>query len=357
MSRCSENSDRLLANLNRKDPHFQLDDLKVEDLKPENYVDPYYYIRRPIEPERLKQIYQQAFIYDLLYNFAKEYLPSELNVSKERATASNDDELGQNKSTDTTIDSIKEKVLAYLFKSDVKLNTDNDDDDDEKKTKQSIDHNDSGETALWNTDDLNILRKEFAKIKECNFRLRGKMVAVEEENKQLKDKYERLAIETKSLPGDVKTLEQANERLYIRIQDLESRYTIYAKEIENMDAQMRQTEEEAKRARELNEVLKSEKKALEYQLSKNEMRLKSCENDFLLYYNEKLDAVKFKYGKELAKCKEALTSMSEKYKQERSKYERAQKALEHLRVHFMTNGTQQSAEQQIIIDESKIKFL
>lgn len=171
----------------------------------------------------------------------------------------------------------------------------------------------------------------------------------------LKDKYERLSIETRSLPGDVKTLEQANERLYIRIQDLESRYTIYTKEIENMDGQMRKMEEEAKRARELNETLKSEKKALEFQLSKFEMRMKSCENEYLLYYNEKLDAVKFKYGKELAKCRESLSNITDKYKQEKSKYERAQKALEHLRVHFMTNGSSQSqsAEQ---IDESKIKL-
>lgn len=56
-------------------PYFEFKDIKPEDLRELKYVDPYYYMRRPIEPERLKSIYQQAFIYDLLYRFAKEHLP------------------------------------------------------------------------------------------------------------------------------------------------------------------------------------------------------------------------------------------------------------------------------------------
>lgn len=56
-------------------PHFEFKDLQLEDLRDVEYVDPYYHIRRPIEPSRLKLIYQQAFIYDLLYKFAKEHLP------------------------------------------------------------------------------------------------------------------------------------------------------------------------------------------------------------------------------------------------------------------------------------------
>lgn len=57
-------------------PYFEFDDIKLEDLREVEYRDPYYWIRRPIEPERLKSLYQQAFIYDLLYRFAKEHLPN-----------------------------------------------------------------------------------------------------------------------------------------------------------------------------------------------------------------------------------------------------------------------------------------
>ena len=104
------------SKLNLIEPHFKFEDLSINDLKEDNYVDPYYKLRRPIEPERLKLIYQQAFIYDLLYTFAKEHLSDVQDVQKNKNKT-----LENEKTTDTTIDSLKEKVLEYLFKNQNKM--------------------------------------------------------------------------------------------------------------------------------------------------------------------------------------------------------------------------------------------
>jgi len=99
---------------NVEKPHFYFEDLKAADFKETPYFDPYHRLRHPVEPERLKLIYQQAFIYDLLYSFAKEYLPDVKNLHENDTVQDSN-----NKQTDTRIDLIKEKVLEYLFKNEV----------------------------------------------------------------------------------------------------------------------------------------------------------------------------------------------------------------------------------------------
>lgn len=185
--------------LKSKEPFFNIEDLKIDDLKEFEYVK----LRTPIELERLKAIYTQAFIYDLLYKFAKEHLPHIEDVNEKKQTENVDD-----KSTDTTVDSIKEKVIEYILNIKDKK-------EPAKKEVNEISVN------IWDTDDLNMLRRNFSSIKERSYQLNSKLFVTQEENTKLKDSIERLTIENKTYKSEKLSLEQHNERLYIRVQDLE----------------------------------------------------------------------------------------------------------------------------------------
>ena len=179
-----------------KEPYFKIEDLKLDDLKKDSILK----LRGPIEPERLQSIYTQAFIYDLLYKFAKEYLPHVDDCNKKI-------EIPNEKATDTTVDSLKDRVIEYLLNLNEKK-------EDKVETYSNVNN-------IWNTDDLNILRRHFTSIKEENFLLNSKLMVIQEENIKLKESLKQLSMENKTIKDEKLSLEQLNERLYIRVQDLE----------------------------------------------------------------------------------------------------------------------------------------
>lgn len=303
---------------NQFNPHFCLDDIKLQDLKEENYYDPYYFLRRPLEPERLNAIYQQAFIFDLLYRFAKEHLPTVQEIPRKEIDVTNE------KTTDTTIDSIKDKVLDYLFRNQIEIK-------EEKESKNDLKEPEN----IWNTEEIGILRKNLVKIKEENFHLKSQLAVAIEHSKNLNEKLEKFKVETKHMPGEIKTLEQTNERLYIRVQDMESRYKIYVSEmekLENLVKNLSQNEEDLKSK--LNER-NTEKLKLELENNQLNTKLNSYKNELKSYFIAKCEKYKLKYLKEINKLRDKLTAIQDLLKQEKVQHEKCKKGLDHLRNHFM----------------------
>ncbi len=195
-----------MSHLNRKkfgEPIFNFEDLKVEDLKEQECA-----LRKPIEREKLQAIYTHAYIYDLLYKFAKDHLPDIENVN----SVQNKNTIENEKSTDTTVDMIKDKVINYLL---------NLDDKKEEKNVPIRSEEETEKTNIWTTSDLNVLRRNFSSIKEKNISLNSRLMVLQEENIRLKDSIEILRLENKKFKNEKLTLEQENERIYIRVQDLE----------------------------------------------------------------------------------------------------------------------------------------
>ena len=145
-----------IGNINSKfkEPYFRLEDLDLNEFKKnQNFIPGSY-----IEPERLTSIYQQAFIYDLLYKFAKEYLPDVQDFTKKNIN-NDPNPCEKDQTTDTTIDKIKEKVIEYLFNQNIKI-------EEKKATDTNNSVNDESSTAgIWNSDDLSLLRKNSENIK------------------------------------------------------------------------------------------------------------------------------------------------------------------------------------------------
>jgi len=347
-----------MDNLNRnfvsnyKEPHFNFEDLKLDDIKEDNYKDPYYALR-PIEPERLQSIYQQAFIYDLLYNFAKEFLPDVEKSEKYKDKDDKTNKVNKNKTTDTTIDSIKDKVIEYLFKNHPRI-----DENEIVLNPNKGKFEESGHVnanSIWGTNDLNVLRKTFAGIKDNNYLLKSRLTVIQSEYDELKDKYEKLKFESQPMSNDVKSLEKENQRLYIRIQDLESRYEIYCKELESAEKSLRANDEEKYELKKSIQQLTSDKIKFEYENNKHIQKLASVKSELKLYYMAKIDGLKLKYTKEIEFLKKRFFELNEKYKNRKSQLEKSQKALDHLRSHFAV--TYNSGEKNVDkISENQIKI-
>jgi hypothetical protein len=322
-------------------PHFLLEDLKSEDLKEDNYVDPLHKIRHPIEPERLASIYQQAFIYDLLYKFAKDSLPDIPNA-KINSENLNSDSQTKDQTTDTQIDSVKAKVLEYLFKNDSQYNRDT------AKLADTETEN------IWNTDDLNILRRNFSTIKNNNFLLRSQTIFLEEENKMLKSKLEQIQLESQLNRNEKISFEQENERMYIRLQDLESRFCMYSREMDVFDKEKEDFVTQIRDLKNTNQNLKNENYKLEFQINKLEQQINSMKHEQKMYYNELIENIKLKYKKKLRILEQNFLDLNSTYNEDKQKYLKTQKALEHLRVHFMENSTYNNKKDKINDDLIRI---
>jgi len=319
-------------------PHFQLEDLDLKDTK----HDSYFYANRHIEPEQLSAIYQQAFIYNLLYNFAKEHL-SDVDDVKNSKSPKTDMSLiiEKDQGTDTTIDKIKEKVIEYLFEKK------NIDENLNKTLGQPTDE-------IWNIDDLNVLRKNFASIKENNILLRSKLVVFEEDNKKLKERLEAIEITSKNALNEKLTLEQENERMFIRIQDLESRYHIFHNDLVKADQDKQVYLEEIS-------SLKYQKQELELKISKFKFQLNNLEEKFKLQRIENnieletiTETLKIKHEKHIYSLEKKYADLEEKYNHKELNGLRNQKALEQLRTHFMLSSGGKYEKAYDKIDDSSI---
>jgi hypothetical protein len=328
------------------EPHFKYTDLKAEDFneKPD-YSDLIYRLRQPIDSNRLQQIYQQAFIYDLLYGFAKDKLPTAKHANDTKNS-------NKSQATDTTIDSIRDQVLDYLFKNHIHIST------DAALENQPVFVNEKAEHPsqnLWNTEDLNILRKRFDSIKQENYSLRAQLALANDDKKALRDNYDKLLHDTKTLPDEVRALEKSNERLYIRVQEVEKSYKNNLDEMIALDKSYRGALGEAAQARKKCHELEGEKSRAQYELSKYEQGARSIKTELRLEYREKLNAQKQKLGKEIHLLTRQKDTISKELQTEKADHDRCKKALSQLRVHFMTTdfSNLNSRDQ---IDDSKLQI-
>lgn len=309
--------------------HFSIEDLTKKDINFDVNEKPVSFYKRSLEPDELKNIYQSVFIYNLLYDFAKEYLPETQANQKldQQITIHNGT---KDTSTDTNVDKIKDKVIEFLFKNEKSDNL------IEPEVKKNEVHNDEsiGEN-IWNTDDINTLRRVFSEIKETNIKLKSKLISIEQENVQLKQKYEKLLDETKNLPNEKRELEANNERLYIRVVDLEREYNTFNSQLEDVDNENKRLKECLDNEKKLNQTISNEKLKLEFELRKFESELKSLKSDFNLKHTLIIEKIKFKYQSKIDKLEEKLKKLKIEFDEEKEAHEKTQNALKHLRSHFM----------------------
>ena len=262
--------------------HFTLEDLKHEDLNFMNEVlnkKLTVYGKRSLEAEELKNLYQSAYIYQLLFDFAREHLPL---LKGEEVV----DQCEQKEVTDC--DKIKEKILEFLFKTEIVT---------EKPVIKELEikQQDNIENQLWDTNDLNVLRKVFASIKENNIQLNSRSMVLERENNELKEKLEALRNETKNLPNEKRTLAAENERLYVRIRNLEQEYKTFDSQLAACENEKKMLKERLDSERKTNQTLLNEKSMIEFELRKCENDLNAVRNELKLKQTLLIEKVSLKY--------------------------------------------------------------
>ncbi len=310
---------QISAKYKFSEPHFRLEDLDLKDSKYSSYS----YANRHIEPEQLSAIYQQAFIYNLLYNFAKEHLPDVDEINKRQSPTTTTPRNEKDQATDTTIDKIKEKVIEYLFEKSSVV------DENLNKTREQL------ADEIWNTDDLAVLRKSFALIKENNIILRSQLVVFEEENKRLKERLAAVEITSRNALNEKLSLEQENERMYIRIQDLESRYQVFHNDLVKSDHDKQTSLEEILKLKYQKQELELNISRLEFVLNNFEDKFKSQRVENNIQLEGVADSLKAKHNREIHALEEKYAELEEKYNDKKLNSLRTQKALEQLRTHFM----------------------
>lgn len=67
---------------------FEFKDIQPDDTKDSKYDLIIDFVRKPLEAERIQNIYQQAFIFDLLYRFAQQHLNKTSNNKQDNADQS-----------------------------------------------------------------------------------------------------------------------------------------------------------------------------------------------------------------------------------------------------------------------------
>lgn len=311
-------------------PCFWFEDLKSEDFKPQDDVR----VGFQIEPERLKEIYEQAFIYDLLYRFAKEFdLDGDQNPNE--------------KSTDTRIDLVKDRVVQFLAKK--KQQT--------EKTNLVIE---TSQLPIWNQEELSILRKNLSKVKEESYGLKSQLAVANQELFTWKSKYEKLFEETKSLPEEKRSIEKVNERLYIRLMEVEKNYQLNYAESKSLEDAYNQTRLESQEARKQAQDLINKNAKLEYELRKCKQDLESIETSMNIKFREVLDSQRQEILAEMGSLAKKNESLVRDLDLERQEHQRTKKALEQLRTHFMCTNLSTAGEKKkshCRIDDSRLQHL
>ena len=157
----------------------------------------------------------------------------------------------------------------------------------------------------------------------------------EEENKKLKERLTYLELETTKSRNEQLTLEQENERLYIRVQDMESRYSICNNDINKFDVDKKLLDEDIVKLKLENQQLKNERSKLEFEVKKLEQKFGLALTEQKLYFANLVGDLKQKYKKKIRELEDQLTELNEKYNDKKLNETKKQKALDHLRNHFM----------------------
>lgn len=250
------------------------------------------------------------------------------------------------KFTSTRVDSIKEKVIEYLFSSRIK---------EEKQTNQI---SDSLINNIWTSEDLALLRSYLKRSQEENASLKSKLDTSQEELIRLRSLLEKTEYELKKSPkSSIELLENENKRLYYRIQELEMRYSSFTEDLSQTDKVITQMKRENDDLKSKNNLLSNEKNHLEYKFNKCILKLKLIKFEFNAEMESKCESIRITYSKEIEKLVKDLNEFKEKFRKEKNQHERCKKALENLRNHFEFSQDEFFNAKQLNFDERKICFL
>jgi hypothetical protein len=303
VNRNKENNNRL--------HHLTLDDIEINDIKPnENRRG---HRRRNLDPDQLKSIYESAYIFTLLYGYAKE----------------SDRQAGQSApvrdaQTDTNTDKIKEKVLDFLSK--------------QANEKSSQQPHDVTMENIWNVDELDVLRNHFDAVKQDSIIVKSKLLVVEKENQDLRKENQSLISNLNSVNKEKHEVQLTNDRLSIRIEQIERELTSKFKENEILRANAKLGQEKLLADRKQIQTLTETNYKLDFQGNQYANKLEAIRTELKCDFDLLLDKLNFEHGKQIRDLAATIKDLKHQLELEKNKNNKTETALKHLRSHFLADN-------------------
>lgn len=169
----------------------------------------------------------------------------------------------------------------------------------------------------------------------------------------MKEKLTLLESTSTKSENERSALEQENERLYIRIQNLESRYRIFLNELNNADSDKKTFQEDLTDLKKDNQKLKIDNSKLEFELNKTEQKIIALKNEQRIQFDSMIEGLKVKFKKKLRNMDDQYAELLERYNDKKMNNDKTKKALDHLRHHFMVSCSNYETNDRI--DDDLIK--
>lgn len=235
------------------------------------------------------------------------------------------------KSTSTRIDSIRDKVIEYLLS--YQPNTSKEEKSSQQKPPQPSNN------IIWNNDDFLVFRGYLKDQKEENMLLKSQLRAKQDELIELRDRLENVECELKKSPKSlVESLEKQNQRLYMRIGELETQYSTYLKEMAVSEKAIDEIKQENNNLMLKINDLKTEKHKLEYKFNKCQLKLRLVGSEIATKMEQEKESIRIKHAREVKELTESQNDLRRKLEHEINEHQKCKKALENLTNHFICSS-------------------
>jgi len=209
----------------------------------------------------------------------------------------------------------------------------------------SVAENISEPSCIWDTAEINVLRKEFRSVSDKNAELRGRLMVLESDLAKLTKRDKQQQKHIFELTTQVKNAVSANERLQMLVKHLKNELLISSDVIRQLHLSVADKDE-----------LVHEKKRLECELSAERSNFKqlsvSIKAELMAQLeNQRINeaVIQGDLKRESAKLLEKVEELTQQLEQERLDHSRTQIGLQHLRIHFATlpsDGAKRSTSHQ-----------
>lgn len=215
------------------------------------------------------------------------------------------------------------------------------------------------DTNLWNSEEIDVLRKVFKAAKSENSSLKAHLKAYREQLRKLERKYKKQSSILEVRTQKLREAHKANERLKIVADSCTKRLTA-------ADATVEYLHEEIKDLRETQSRLSKESHSLRLELDRERIDRKNTQHDLvnqqqvaireMQLREEKLNLL---HQEDIEFLQNQIDTLTEELEKEKSNHQRSLRGLQHLRNHFsnvpLADNTAESNGKANIIRSNELK--
>nr|XP_054770744.1 coiled-coil domain-containing protein 160 homolog [Lytechinus pictus] len=229
------------------------------------------------------------------------------------------------------------------------------------KKKEIRDHGGDGERTedggIWSKGEIEILRKEFQKVREEKQILHIELKALQRHYKDLEKKHKE---QTELLNTKAKALKEAhqqNQRLHLQTQHLTKEVRLQMSKLAMAEDDYREVVEQRMTMRKDAVDLRKALSRTKHDLKEVTIQLSEADSRHRLESMEKEETMRLEYESQIAALYQELSECRTELEKERMEHKRSSKALELLRIHFAQQSERAEPKHSTTGDAKSFKVL